>query len=417
MAVNYGFREPWPLPGASGDCGLSAGRAAEIADGGSGGLGDDPGVSHAAFTSSAPVSRRPTPTPRNRAVPLSLPASPPPAEALEHPADLDRLSAHWRVVFDAAEDALHSANRCGRSIRLGEAELHARAARLAKERQETARLLDAVAREDHVHLDHRLSIPRATRRMLGLPPGVHACVFDLEGVLAGSARLHAASWAETFDRLLSGRVETTGERFAPYRPFDPALDYELHIRGKPRLEGVLAFLASRGIRLPEGSPPDPADAETVWGLANHKREALLRRLDREGVTAFTGARLYLEGAREAGLACAVVSASANTPTILEHAGLDGLVDERIDAEAIESERLRPKPAPDTLLAACAHLGVRPHEAATFETTLAGVEAGREAGFGLVIAIDRRGAADTFHVHGADLVVADLTALLDRRMTA
>jgi beta-phosphoglucomutase-like phosphatase (HAD superfamily) len=132
---------------------------------------------------------------------------------------------------------------------------------------------------------------------------------------------------------------------------------------------------------------------------------------------FTGARLSLEGPPEAGLTCAVVSASANTPAILERAGLDDLVDERIDGEAIESERLQPKPEPDTLVAACAHLGVRPQEAATFETTLAGVEAGREAGFGLVIAIDRRGAADTFRAHGADLVVPDLTALLDRRMTA
>jgi HAD superfamily hydrolase (TIGR01509 family) len=334
-----------------------------------------------------------------------------------HPADLDGLSAHWRTVFDAAEDALHSANRCGRSLRFPQAELHERLARLSKERQETALLLDTIAREEHVRLDHSLSVPRVTRRMLGLPPGVEACVFDLEGVLAGSARLHAAAWAETFDRLLSRRVEATGERFAPYRPFDPGVDYELHIHGKPRLQGVLAFLASRGIRLPEGSPSDPSDAETVWGLANCKREALLRRLDREGVTAFAGARLYLEGARETGLACAVVSASANTSTILKRAGLDGLIDARVDGEAIESERLLAKPEPDTLLSACDRLGIPPQDAATFETTLAGVEAGHEAGIGLVIAIDRRGRADTFREHGADLVVSDLTALLDRRIAA
>ena len=330
---------------------------------------------------------------------------------------LDRLSAQWRNVFDASEDALRSASRCGRSLRFPQAELHQRLGRLSKERQETAQLLDTVAREEHVRLDHRLSIPRVTRSMLGLPSEIDACVFDLEGVLAGSARVHAAAWAETFDGLLSRRFETTGERFAPYTPFDPAVDYELHIHGKPRLQGVLAFLASRGIRLPEGSPSDPADAETVWGLANCKREALLRRLDQEGVTAFAGARLYLEGAHEAGLACAVVSASANTRTILERAGLGSLIDARIDGEAIEAERLQPKPEPDTLLSACAHLGIRPQAAASFETTLAGVEAGREARLGLVIAIDRRGGTETLREHGADLVVPDLTALLDRRITA
>jgi HAD superfamily hydrolase (TIGR01509 family) len=342
-------------------------------------------------------------------------------QAVEHTttdlADLDGLSAHWRIVFDAAEDVLRSANRCGRSLHFPPAELLERARRLSNERQETAQLLDTVAREEHVRLDHRLSIPRLTRRMLGLPSSVDACVFDLEGVLAGSATLHAAAWAETLDRLLSRRVETSGERFAPYRPFDPGVDYELHIHGKPRLQGVLAFLASRGIRLPEGSPADPADAETVWGLANCKREALLRRLDREGVTAFAGARLYLEGAHEAGLACAVVSASANTSTIVRRAGLEGLIDARVDGEAIESERLLAKPEPDTLLSACARLGVRPQDAATFESTLAGVRAGREAGIGLVVAIDRRGRADTFREHGADLVVSDLAALLDRSIAA
>ena len=215
-------------------------------------------------------------------------------------------------------------------------------------------------------------------------------MFDLEGVLAGSARIHTAAWAETLDEFLSRRVEKTGERFAPYRPFDPTVDYERHIHGKPRLEGVLAFLASRGIRLPEGSSSDPAGAETVWGLANLKNEALLRRLDQEGVAAFAGARLCLEGAREAGLHCAVVSASANTGTILERAGLGRLIDERVDGIGIQSEQLRGRPAPDTLLAACDGLGVQPQHAATFETTLAGVEAGRAADFGFVVAVDRRG---------------------------
>jgi beta-phosphoglucomutase-like phosphatase (HAD superfamily) len=334
----------------------------------------------------------------------------------QHP-ELDGLSAHWRIVFDLAEDALTATNRCGRSLRFAPAELHERLGRLAKERAETASLLDTVAREEHVRLEHSLSIPRVTKRMLGLPQRVHACVFDLEGVLAGSARLHAAAWAETFDQLLSRRVEMTGERFAPFRPFDAAVEYDLYIHGKPRLQGVLAFLASRGIRLPDGSPADGPDEETVWGLANRKRQALLWRLESEGVTAFGGARLYLEGAHEAGLVCAVVSASANTSTILERAGLDALIDEQVDGTVMETGRLQAKPEPDTLLAACAQLGVAPSQAATFETTLAGVEAGRDARLGLVIAIDRRGAAETFRAHGADLVVPDLTALLDRRMTA
>ena len=344
-----------------------------------------------------------------------------PVAAIERPAqrtevvELDRLSSHWRIVFDTAEDALRAAERCGLSLRFPKAELHERAGRLAQERKDTARLLDSIAREEHVRLDHALSTPRVTRRMLGLPQEVRACVFDLEGVLAGSSRLHAAAWAETLDEFLSRRVETLGERFAPYRPFDQGVEYERYIQGMPRLQGVHAFLASRGIRLPEGSAADRAGAETVWGLATCKNEALLRRLDREGVSAFAGARVYLEGAHEAGMACAVVSASANTTTILQRAGLADLIDAQVDGVTIHSEQLRCKPEPDMLLAACALLGVRPHDAATFETTLAGVDAGRDAGFGLVIAIDRRGNADTLRAHGADLAASDLTALLDSRI--
>ena len=147
------------------------------------------------------------------------------------------------------------AHRRGRSLRFPKAELHERAGRLAQERKDTARLLDSIAREEHVRLDHALSTPRVTRRMLGLPQEVRACVFDLEGVLAGSSRLHAAAWAETLDEFLSRRVETMGERFAPYRPFDQGVEYERYIQGMPRLQGVHAFLASRGIRLPEEAPP------------------------------------------------------------------------------------------------------------------------------------------------------------------
>ncbi len=335
-----------------------------------------------------------------------------PATARSQPISLDALSAHWRVVFDAAQDALQAVRGCGMSLRFPEAELHERSHRLGQEREAVARLLDEVAREGHSVLHHRLSAPRATKRMLGLPESVLACVFDLDGVLTASDSIHAAAWAGTFDELLAGRVETTGERFAPFRPFNRDTDYAEHIHGKPRLEGVAAFLASRGIRLPEGNPDDPPGAATVYGLANRKNELLLEHLDREGVTAFAGSQQYLEEAREVGLHCAVVSASANTGKILQRAGLASLIDERVDGNTIRSERLQSKPAPDTLLAACRLLDVEPARAVSYETTPVGVAAARAAGFGFVIGVDRRGRADMLPPHGADLVVTDLSALLD-----
>jgi beta-phosphoglucomutase-like phosphatase (HAD superfamily) len=322
-------------------------------------------------------------------------------------ADLDVLSAHWRVAFWSAQDALRAAGRY-----LPASERRRREAELALEREATARLLDAVAAQEHVRLVHRIGAPRPTKPMLGLPKDALACVFELEGVLTGSAAVHAAAWAETFDELLLKRSERAGGRFGTFAPFDPRADYDEHIHGRPRLEGVRAFLASRGIRLPEGEPGNPPSAETVHGLANRKSQAFLRRLDAQGVKAYEGSRRYLEAAREAGLHCAVVSASANTGIILERAGLARLIDQRVDGNTIVAAGLRAWPAPDVLLAACRQLDVRPPQTAVFETAVAGIAAGRAGDFELVVGIDRSGDADALQREGADIVVGDLSELLD-----
>jgi beta-phosphoglucomutase family hydrolase len=325
---------------------------------------------------------------------------------------LDTLAAHWRMALDLAADALQVAKGCRATLGLPAEELDARRVRLARERDATARLLALVAHDERLQLHRSLSAPRTTAHMLGLPTGVLACVFELDGVLTGSAAIHAAAWSDAFEEFLSRRLELTGERFAAYRPFNARTDYYKHLHGKPRLEGAHAFLASRGIRLPEGHNDDPPDAETVHGLANRKSQALVRRLDHEGVEAYADTRLYLEAAREAGLRLAVVSASANTSSILEHAGLDALITERVDGNVIRAEHLRSKPAPDTLLAACRRLGVPPSRAAVFETTSAGIAAGRAGGFGFVVGVDRPDRVGSFDAGEADVAVPGLAALLN-----
>jgi len=284
--------------------------------------------------------------------------------------------------------------------------------RLVEERDRTARLLDEVAHEHQLRLVNRVAAPRPSTRMLGLPSEITACVFELEGVLTASAAVHAAAWAETFEDLLLLRSERAGERFGPFAPFNPRTDYRAFIQGRPRLEGVRTFLASRGLRLPEGSPADPASATTVHGIAKRKNEALLRLLATRHIDAYEGSRNYLEAVRDAGLRSAVVSASANTQTILEDAGLARFVDERVDGNVIVAEHLRAWPAPDVLLAACRRLGVQPQYAAVFETEAVGVAAGRAGGFDRVVAVERHGGGEALRQEGADLVVADLRELLD-----
>jgi beta-phosphoglucomutase family hydrolase len=246
--------------------------------------------------------------------------------------------------------------------------------------------------------------------VLGLPNAITACLFDLDGVLTDTARVHGAAWTQTFDAYLRERAERTGEPFLPFHPHD---DYIGHVDGKPRSGGVRDFLASRGITLPEGNPDDPPGAETVYGIGNRKNQLLLERIRTDGVDVFESSRRYLEAARDAGLRRAVVSSSANTRDVLNVTGLAELAEVRVDGVTAREESLPGKPRPDTYLRAAELLGVEPGQAAVFEDALSGVAAGRAGDFGLVIGVDRVGQADALREAGADIVVSDLAELMEQ----
>jgi beta-phosphoglucomutase family hydrolase len=244
--------------------------------------------------------------------------------------------------------------------------------------------------------------------VLGLPEGVTACLFDLDGVLTDTAAVHNAAWKQTFDDFLQERADREEAVFHPFTN----TDYIDYVDGKPRSDGVRDFLASRDIHLPEGSPDDKPSAETVNGLGNRKNVELLDRIHTDGVKVFEGSRRYLLAAREAGLRRAVVSSSANTHDVLAVTGLAELVELRVDGVTIREEGLKGKPAPDTFLAAAQRLGVEAGAAAVFEDALAGVEAGRAGRFGAVVGVDRVGQGAALAEHGATVVVTDLAELLD-----
>jgi beta-phosphoglucomutase family hydrolase len=244
---------------------------------------------------------------------------------------------------------------------------------------------------------------------LGLPEGITALLFDLDGVLTDTAAVHSAAWKEMFDEFLKARAEKNGDEFVP---FDPEKDYGEYVDGKPRADGVRDFLASRDIDLPDGDSDDGPDAETINGLGNRKNKALLEHIDKDGVKVFEGSRRYLEAARDAGLRRAVVSSSANTEQVLEVTGLAEFIEERVDGKTLKEQNLKGKPAPDTFLLGAKRLGVEPSQAVVFEDALAGVEAGRNGKFGYVVGVDRVDHADALAEHGADVVVQDLAELLD-----
>jgi beta-phosphoglucomutase family hydrolase len=247
--------------------------------------------------------------------------------------------------------------------------------------------------------------------VLGLPDSVRACLFDLDGVLTQTAKVHAAAWKQMFDDFLRRRAEQT---HTPFVPFDPVADYDAYVDGKPRDDGTRSFLQSRGIELPEGTPNDSPDADTVHGLGLRKNQIVLDMIHHQGVEAYEGSVRYVHAVRDAGLARAVVSSSTNCRDVLVAAGIEDLFDARIDGVVAEQEHLRGKPAPDTFLAGARALGVQPAQAVVFEDALAGVEAGHAGHFGLVVGVDRVGQADALREHGADVVVKDLSELLDRQ---
>lgn len=245
---------------------------------------------------------------------------------------------------------------------------------------------------------------------LGLPSTIRACLFDLDGVLTQTARVHAAAWKEMFDSFLRADTAVSGELF---KPFDLVRDYE-YVDGKPRYDGVRAFLASRAIELPEGTAESPPGERSVTGLGKQKNEIVLAMMRKDGVESYPGSVRFLRAARSAGLRRVAVTSSENYLEVVSAAGIGDLIELGIDGVVGKSRHLRGKPAPDTFLAAAAAVNVQPAQAAVFEDSIAGVAAGRSGLFGLVVGVDRTGKAEALRTHGADVVVSDLAELLDRR---
>lgn len=238
--------------------------------------------------------------------------------------------------------------------------------------------------------------------MLGLPDRIHACLFDLDGVLTDTASVHRRAWKAMFDEYLSDITDGAEDPDARHTPFDAGADYENYVDGKPRADGIRSFLGSRLIDV---------DEATVTRLGDRKNEMFRKTLKSDGIEVFDGSRRYLQAAADAGLRRAVVSSSANTREVLELTGLDRYVEVRVDGVTLREENLPGKPAPDTYLRAAELLGVDPAEAAVFEDALSGVAAGRAGDFGLVVGVDRTGQAQALRDKGADIVITDLGELL------
>jgi beta-phosphoglucomutase family hydrolase len=239
------------------------------------------------------------------------------------------------------------------------------------------------------------------------PERFDAVLFDLDGVLTSTAKVHAACWKETFDDFLRKRAEETGE---PFREFTLD-DYHRYVDGKPRYDGVRSFLASRGIHLPEGDPADPPGTGTVCAVGNRKNALVKQAIRSQGVEVYEGSIAWVRQLLSKGIKVAVVSSSKNCATVLDAAGITELFQARVDGLVAAEQGLPGKPAPDIFLEAARRVGVEPARAVVVEDAISGVQAGRAGHFGLVIGVARTVPPDDLRAGGADVVVADLGELL------
>ncbi|WP_019176288.1 trehalose-phosphatase [Methanomassiliicoccus luminyensis] len=237
--------------------------------------------------------------------------------------------------------------------------------------------------------------------------GFDAFILDLDGVVTDTARIHAAAWKLTFDEYLQDRARRQGETFVP---FDEDIDYLRFVNGKPRYDGVRDFLASRGIALDPGDPSDPPERETVRGIGNRKNLNFIRWLDEHGAEPYPSTVEFVRALRSRGIRVALFSSSRNARRVLQAAGVSGLFDAVVDGCDAADLGLPGKPAPDVLIEAARRVGAEPGRAAVVEDALAGVEAGRDGGFALVVGVDRAGQASELRKYGADVVVKDLSEI-------
>jgi beta-phosphoglucomutase family hydrolase len=236
-----------------------------------------------------------------------------------------------------------------------------------------------------------------------------AVLLDMDGVITDTVIIHSTCWKTMFDEFLQKWAAREAE---PFRSFDVATDYKLHVDGKPRYQGVRDFLNSRGIVLPDGTPEDPPSAETVCGLGNRKNELVNDYLRSTGAEAYPGTVAFLNYLRRVGIKTAVVTSSQNCQAVLDAAKVEYLFDARVDGDVIVKESLAGKPAPDSFLKAAEMLGVMPERAVVIEDAISGVKAGAEGGFGLVVGVARKDNVEELKAHGAHLVVNDLVELLN-----
>ncbi|NHZ85063.1 MAG: beta-phosphoglucomutase family hydrolase [Planctomycetia bacterium] len=234
-----------------------------------------------------------------------------------------------------------------------------------------------------------------------------AVIFDLDGVITQTSQVHSTAWKNMFDEYLRYRQEEFGE---PFNEFTHDNDYLPFVDGKPRYEGVKAFLRARGIDLPFGDPQDPPNNETVCSLGNRKNQKFNEVLVRDGVKVYDSTITLIKELKKQGIHVGIASSSKNCDKVIKTAGIKNLFETCVDGITSAELRLNGKPEPDIFTTACNNLGIDNDQAVVVEDAVSGVRAGVKGNFGLVVGVARENNKNELKSNGADIVVTDLGEL-------
>lgn len=232
--------------------------------------------------------------------------------------------------------------------------------------------------------------------------GFHAAIFDMDGVITQTAKVHNQAWKKMFGEFFKD------EQLDQSPVTDK--DYLKYIDGKPRYKGVQSFLESRGIDLAWGQKDDGPDKKTICGLGNKKNKMFLDLIEKQGVEVFDDTINQIKLWRKNGIKTAVISSSNNCKYILEKAGVLELFDKRVDGVVSDELKLNGKPDPDIFTTAANKLNEKPENCMVIEDAISGVQAGTKGNFALVIGIARSDENNDLAENGADIVVKSMSEI-------
>ncbi len=242
--------------------------------------------------------------------------------------------------------------------------------------------------------------------MSGHELALEAVIFDMDGVVTDSARLHAHAWKKAFDEFLRSQPFAEGG----FRPFELGSDYLLYVDGRPRYDGVKNFLISRDVQLPMGDVQDAPGLDSICALGNLKDQLFMALLSSEGVEVFESSVRLIKELRTAVFRCCIASSSRNCKPVLSVAGLSGAFEAIVDGASLSIRGIKGKPAPDMFLACASDLGAAPHASVVVEDAVAGVKGAHAGGFGLIVGVDRKDDGAQLIANGADVAISDLAGV-------